>query len=43
MVEDETQHYKIGEFLRHTAYFTPKGISYFITKRFQKGLNDGEQ
>ncbi len=38
-VEVKTQPYKIGEFLKHTAYFMPKGISYFITKRFQKGLD----
>ena len=42
-VEVETQPYKIGEFLRHTAYFTPKGLSYFITKRFEKGLDELEQ
>lgn len=43
LIEVETQPYKIGEFLRHTAYFTPKGISYFITNRFQKGSNNAEQ
>lgn len=42
-IEVETKPYKLGEFLKHTAYFTPKGISYFLTKRFERGLEQSVQ
>ncbi len=42
-IEVETRPYKLGEFLKHTAYFTPKGIAYFLTKRFEKGLDELQQ